>query len=145
MLTAKDSHDDIIDGFNAGADDYLVKPFLLEVLIARIRAILRRPTTPDTEILNFKNIQLDTGKKNVLIDEKDAKLTIKEFALLEYLMRNPKQIVNREQIISNIWDISAESASNIVDVHITNLRKKIDDDKNQIIETVRGLGYRLKN
>ena len=145
MLTAKDSPEDIINGLNAGADDYLIKPFSFDVLVARIRAILRRPTSFVSPVLKIKNITLDPNKKIVLKNKTEIRLTMKEFCILEHLMRHPNQIINREQILSNVWDFSDESFSNIVDVHMTNLRKKLDNDKNGIIETIHGLGFRINS
>lgn len=143
MLTAKDSHEDIINGLNAGADDYLPKPFSFNVLIARIRAILRRPTEALPPVLKIKNITLDPVKKVVLRGKTEIKLTVKEFSLLEHLMRHPNQVINRDQLVSSLWDFSNESFSNTVDVHITNLRKKLDNEKTHLIKTVHGLGYRI--
>ena len=143
MLTAKDSHEDIINGLNAGADDYLPKPFSFNVLIARIRAILRRPTETLPPVLKIKNITLDPVKKVVLRGKTEVKLTVKEFSLLEHLMRHPNQVINRDQLVSSLWDFSNESFSNTVDVHITNLRKKLDNEKTHLIKTVHGLGYRI--
>jgi DNA-binding response OmpR family regulator len=143
ILTAKDTEEDIVSGLNAGADDYLVKPFSFDILLARINAILRRPKEILPSELKIKNLTLNQVSHIVLKDGKEIKLTLKEFSLLEYLMRHPNQVVNREQIISNLWDFAFDSFSNIVDVHITNLRKKIGDHKATIIETMHGIGYRL--
>jgi DNA-binding response OmpR family regulator len=143
MLTAKDGIEDIISGLNVGADDYLVKPFTFEVLLARIRAILRRPKTSLPIELRVQDIILNPSTKKVIRNNKEVRLTLKEFSLLEYLMRHPNQVMNREQIISNIWDFAFDSFSNVVDVHITNLRKKIGDKKGRILETVRGAGYKI--
>jgi len=145
MLTAKDSPDDIINGLNAGADDYLVKPFSFDILAARIRAILRRPTNLISPVLKVKNIVLDPNNKKVVKGKTEIKLTMKEFSILEHLMRHQNQVINREQIISNIWDFSDDSFSNIVDVHMTNLRKKLENEKNEIIETVHGVGFRINS
>ncbi|MDP2708827.1 MAG: response regulator transcription factor [bacterium] len=145
MLTAKDGADDIINGLNVGADDYLVKPFSFKVLLARIRAILRRPKTALPIKLQVKNLVLDTTAKKFFKNDQEIKLTLKEFNLLEYLMRNPGRVLNREQILSNIWDFSFDSFSNVVDVHITNLRKKLGDKSGDIIKTVHGVGYQLNS
>ena len=145
ILTAKDGKKEIIDGLNAGADDYVVKPFSFEVLLARIRAVLRRPAAVIPAELRLGNIKLNSTNQKVYRDEKEIKLTLKEFNLLEYLMRHANQTVNREQIISNLWDFAFDSFSNVVDVHINNLRKKISDQRGKILETVRGIGYRFKN
>ncbi|RJR31298.1 DNA-binding response regulator [Candidatus Parcubacteria bacterium] len=143
MLTAKDGQNDIINGLNVGADDYLAKPFTFDILLARIRAVLRRPKTALPAELKIQDIILDTTAKKVFRNSKEVRLTLKEFSLLEYLMRHPNQAVNREQILSNVWDFAFDSFANVVDVHITNLRKKIGDRNAKIIETVRGLGYRI--
>jgi len=143
MLTAKDGVDDIIKGLNVGADDYLIKPFSFEILVARIRAILRRPKISLPLELKARSICLDPAKKLVLKNNKEIKLTLKEYSLLEYLMRHPNQVINREQILSSVWDFAFDSFSNVVDVHITNLRKKLGDKGGQILETVRGMGYKI--
>lgn len=142
MLTAKDSQEDIVAGLNLGADDYLPKPFAFSVLLARIRAILRRPTASLPVELKAADIRLDTGSKKVFRNGQEIKLTLKELSLLEYLLRHPNQVLSREQILSNVWDFAFDSFSNVVDVHITNLRKKINDH-GHLIETVHGVGYRL--
>ncbi|HBB37431.1 MAG: Response regulator receiver domain protein (CheY-like) [Candidatus Moranbacteria bacterium GW2011_GWC1_45_18] len=145
MLTARDSAKDIANGLDAGADDYLSKPFSFEVLLARIRAILRRPKIALPLVLQAGDIILDPTRKQVSKKGKDVKLTLKEFSLLEYLMRNKGVTVTREQILSNIWDFAFDSFANVVDVHITNLRKKIGDKEAKKIETVRGVGYRMND
>ena len=143
MLTAKDGSKDVARGLNVGADDYLAKPFSFEVLIARIGALLRRPKETLTLELTAKGLVLNPTTKKVYKKKKEIKLTLKEFSLLEYLMRNINQAVSREQILSNIWDFAFDSLANVVDVHITNIRKKIGDRKGLLIETVRGVGYRI--
>jgi len=145
MLTARDSAKDITNGLDAGADDYLSKPFSFEVLLARIRAILRRPKTALPLELQAGEIILDPARKQVAKKGKEIKLTLKEFSLLEYLLRNKGVTVTREQILSNIWDFAFDSFANVVDVHITNLRKKIGDKEAKKIETVRGVGYRMND
>jgi len=145
MLTAKDGAEDIIGGLNVGADDYLTKPFSLQVLLARIRAILRRPTVALPVKLTIQNLTLDTTAKKLFKGDKEIKLTLKEFNLLEYLMRNPDRVLNREQILSNIWDFSFDSFSNVVDVHITNLRKKLGDKNGKIVKTIHGVGYQINS
>lgn len=145
ILTAKDETDDIIAGLNAGADDYMVKPFAFQILLARIRAILRRPETALPVQLKIGRITLDSTSKRVFNDGKEINLTLKEYSLLECLMRHPNQVLNREQILANVWDFSFDSFSNVVDVHITNLRKKLGDKNGKVLETIRGVGYRLNN
>jgi len=145
ILTARDGKNEIIDGLNAGADDYVVKPFSFEVLLARIRAVLRRPQSVIPAELKLADIKLDATARKVYRDDKEVKLTLKEFGLLEYLMRHANQTVNREQITASLWDFAFDSFSNVVDVHINNLRKKLGDQRGKILETVRGIGYRFKN
>lgn len=143
MLTARDSSKDIAQGLDAGADDYLSKPFAFDVLVARIRAILRRPKALLPPELKAGEVTLNPATKKVSRREKEIKLTLKEFGLLEYLLRNKGVAVTREQILSNVWDFAFDSFANVVDVHVTNLRKKIGDKDAKIIETVRGVGYRI--
>ncbi len=145
MLTARDGVEDMISGLNMGADDYLAKPFTFQVLLARIRAILRRPKATLPVKLQLQNLTLDTTAKKLFKSDKEVNLTLKEFNLLEYLMRNPDRVLNREQILSNIWDFSFDSFSNVVDVHITNLRKKLGDKNGKIIKTVHGVGYQINS
>ncbi|MFA6106627.1 MAG: response regulator transcription factor [Patescibacteria group bacterium] len=143
MLTARDGVNDIVSGLNVGADDYLIKPFSFEILIARIKALLRRPKPVLPVELKMNNLSLNATEKKVYRNGKEIKLTLKEFSMLEYMMRHPNQVLNREQITSNLWDFAFDSFSNVVDVHITNLRKKIGDKNGKILETVRGVGYRI--
>ncbi|MEI7890429.1 MAG: response regulator transcription factor [bacterium] len=145
MLTGKDGNEDIINGLNVGADDYLVKPFSNKILVARIRAILRRPKTTINPIIEIKNLKMDVAGKKIFKNEKEIKLTTKEFSLLEYLIRNQNCVLSKDQILSNVWDFSFDSFSNVVEVHITNIRKKINDHDGLILETVRGMGYRINN
>lgn len=143
MLTARDSAKDMIKGLDFGADDYLTKPFSFDVLIARIRALLRRPKTALPLELKCNGITLNPATKKVIRSKKEINLTLKEFALLEYLMRNKDSAVTRDQILSNIWDFAFDSFANVVDVHITNIRKKLGDKNAKLIETIRGVGYRM--
>jgi DNA-binding response OmpR family regulator len=146
ILTARDSTDDKISALDCGADDYLVKPFSFKELLARIRAILRRPKNSLPTELKINKITLNPTTRKVLCGEKEIKLTLKEFSLLEYLMRHPNQVLNREQILDNLWDFGFDSFSNVVDVHMKNLRKKLEDDSNgEFLETIRGVGYRIKD
>lgn len=145
MLTAKDGANDIVEGLDVGADDYIVKPFSFEILLARIRAILRRPKDALPTELRVKDIILNPATKQVYKGKKEIHLTLKEYSLLEYLMRHPDQVVSREQILSNVWDFAYDSFANVVDVHMTNLRKKIGDKGCKMIETVRGVGYKMKD
>ncbi|MFA5925887.1 MAG: response regulator transcription factor [Parcubacteria group bacterium] len=143
MLTARDGAKNIAAGLDAGADDYLSKPFSFEVLLARIRAILRRPESVLPLELRAGNISLNPATKKVTKKGKEVALTLKEFGLLEYLMRNKGIVVSREQILSNVWDFAFDSFANVVDVHVTNLRKKLGDKRGAVIEAMRGMGYRL--
>ncbi len=143
MLTAKDAIEDRVQGLDAGADDYLVKPFAFDELVARVSALLRRPNQSVITELKVGDIVLDTVKHLVTKSEKRLDLTSKEFAILEYCLRNPNQVLTRDQIMQHVWDFSAESSSNVVDAHIKNLRKKIQKKNEEIIETVHGIGYRL--
>lgn len=145
MLTARDGVEDVVRGLDVGADDYLAKPFSFEVLLARVRALLRRPEAVLPSEIKVKDITLNPVTKKVFRRDEEIVLTLKEFSLLEYLLRNPNQVLNREQILSHAWDFEFDSFSNVVDVHITNLRKKLKDKKCEIIETVRGIGYRVNS
>ena len=143
MLTAKGDTADKIEGLDSGADDYLVKPFELEELLARVRSLLRRPQEKFSEVLSVSDITLDNAARQVEKDGNILSLTLKEYSLLEYLMRNKGQIVTREQILAHCWDFSFDSFSNIVDVYIKQLRQKLDDKDGTYIKTVRGVGYQF--
>jgi DNA-binding response OmpR family regulator len=146
LLTAKDKIKDKVDGLNAGADDYLVKPFAFEELLARVRALLRRPQVNADVILKVGDLELDSTKFNVKRDGKNIKLSTKEFALLEYLMRNQNQILTKDNIINHVWDYDADILPNTVEVYIGYLRNKIDkpfNNKKSLISTVRGFGYKI--
>jgi len=144
MLTAKGQLDDKIEGLDAGADDYLLKPFELKELLARIRALLRRPKIKTAEILTAQDISMDNAKHTIQKTKKELKVTLKEYAVLEYLIRNKNKTVTRDQILDHCWDFSYDSFSNIVDVYIKQLRKKLVDNDEQYIQTVRGVGYQFK-
>ncbi len=145
LLTAKDAWEDKVLGLDSGADDYLVKPFKFEELLARMRALLRRPASPLSSILIFQGIVLNTITRTVTVQNKPIILTLKEFSLLEYLMRNENRVVTREQILDHVWDLSFTSFANVVDVHIKNIRKKLGIDHAIFLKTIRGIGYTLKN
>jgi DNA-binding response OmpR family regulator len=145
MLTARDSTEDKITGLDSGADDYIVKPFAFKELLARIRALLRRPTSAVPPELKAGDLVLDSSTRRVYRGGKEIPLTSKEFGLLEYLMLNAGQVLQRDQILSHLWDFDFDSFSNVVDVHIKNLRNKLDRGRQEVtIETVRGVGYRFK-
>ncbi len=145
LLTALGSVQDKTKGLDSGADDYLVKPFALEELLARVRALLRRPTKTESTILTAGDLSLDTITYEVKREDKVVQLTSKEFALLEYLMRNQGRPISKEIIISHVWDYDADILPNTVEVYIRYLRAKIDQPfGKQLIQTVRGFGYKLQ-
>lgn len=145
MLTAKDTIDDKIIGLDCGGDDYMVKPFSFDELTARIRALLRRQPVAVTSELSMHNIKLNSATRRVTYFDAEITLTLKEYSLLEYFMRHPGQVLTREQILSSLWDFSFDSFSNIVDVHVKNLRNKFKkNDGKKLFETVHGVGYRFK-
>ena len=145
VLTARDATEDKVSALDAGADDYLVKPFSFEELMARVRALLRRPEQALPNELVVKDLHLDTTSRTVTRKGKEINLTLKEFNLLEYLMRHADQVLTREQILDHLWDFAFDSFSNVVDVHVKNLRKKIDGNQHEkLLETIRGVGYRIK-
>lgn len=145
ILTARFDTNNKVTALNIGADDYLVKPFSFEELSARIRALLRRPPQSIPTELKIQDLVLNNSTHKVLSNNKEIKLTVKEFALLEYLMRHPNQVINRNQILDHLWGYDFDSFSNVVDVHIKNLRKKINNKRRKILETIRGIGYRIRD
>jgi DNA-binding response OmpR family regulator len=145
LLTALGSIKDRTDGLDTGADDYLVKPFALEELLARVRALLRRPKEQQSTLLTAGDLTLNTVTFEVARAEKSIQLTSKEFALLEYLMRNQDRPLPKETIIAHVWDYDADILPNTVEVYIKYLRAKIDQPfKTPLIHTVRGFGYKLQ-
>ncbi|MDO4639971.1 MAG: response regulator transcription factor [Leptotrichia hongkongensis] len=145
MLTARDSADDKVKGLDLGADDYIVKPFDFNELLARIRAVVRRKYGNSSNKLVIGDLILDTSEKSVTRAGKQIELTGKEYEVLEYLMQSKNRILSRDQIKEHVWDFDYEGDSNIIDVLIKNIRKKIDiEDGKQIIYTKRGLGYVIK-
>jgi DNA-binding response OmpR family regulator len=145
MLTARDTVDDRVSGLDAGADDYLVKPFALRELLARIRALTRRTLdVPKSPVLQIADLTLDTLTRRVKRGNKAIELTAKEYAILECLMREPDHVLTRTQIAEHVWNYDVFNHSNVVDVYIKNLRRKIDDhSESKLIHTVRGAGYRI--
>lgn len=145
MLTAKDTLEDKIMGLDSGADDYIVKPFEFDELLARIRVLMRRNYGLATNIIQIEEVTLDLAKKQITKSGEIIDLTGKEYEVLEYLMKNKGSILSRDQILNHVWDYEYEGASNIVDVIIKNIRKKLDrGEGNTIIYTKRGLGYFVK-
>ncbi len=145
MLTAKDTLDDKIDGLDIGADDYIIKPFEFEELTARIRALLRRPKKTLETVLSGSGITLDTVRHRIEKNGQEIKLTLKEFTILELFLRNKNQVLSRDKIIAHVWDFGYDTFSNIVDVHIRNLRKKLQAKNEEIFETIHGVGYRFND
>jgi len=144
-LTAKDTVDDIVSGLDSGSDDYLTKPFAFAELLARVRALLRRGSQDRGAELVFADLRLDPVTHKVWRSDKEIDLTAKEYALLEYFMRNPNQTLTRTMIAEQVWDYTFDSFTNIIDVYVNYLRKKVDRDFDlKLIHTVRGIGYVLK-
>ncbi len=144
-LTAKDTVDDIVSGLDSGSDDYLTKPFAFAELLARVRALVRRGSKDRGAEIHFADLRLDPVAHKVWRGSREVELTAKEYALLEYLMRNPNQVLTRTMIAEHVWDYTFDSFTNIIDVYVNYLRKKIDKDfDKRLIHTVRGVGYVLK-
>ena len=145
MLTARDSVQDRVAGLDAGADDYLTKPFAFSELFARVRSITRREVGERPVVLTVGDLSLDPARREVFRGETSVALSAKEFALLEHFMRNPGAVLSRTQILEHVWDFAYEGTSNVVDVYVGYLRQKIDRPfECDSIETVRGAGYRLR-
>src|SRR5512136_2757393 len=145
MLTARDAIEDRVEGLDSGADDYLVKPFAIDELHARLRALLRRESPDKTGLLTIADLTLDPAAHRVLRRGVPIDLTAKEFSLLEYLMRNPNRLITRGMAENHVWSYDYDGASNVVDVYIRRLRRKVDEPfKIKLIETIRGAGYRLR-
>jgi heavy metal response regulator len=145
MLTAKDSVKDKVSGLDSGADDYLTKPFAFEELLARIRAVLRKGETKTPTKIQVADLTLDLLSHKVTRDDREITLTTKEYALLEYLMRNAGTVVTRTMIAEHVWDINFDTLTNVIDVYINYLRNKVDSrSKKKLIYTIRGRGYLLK-
>lgn len=145
MLTAKDQPRDIVQGLDTGADDYLAKPFSFEVLLARVRALLRRPHESAGEILGVADLSLNPNTKEVVRSGKPVSLSSKEYALLEYLLRNQNRVLSKNNIMTHVWDFDADILPNTVEVFIAYLRAKVDKPFKgpNLIQTVRGFGYKI--
>ena len=144
MVTARDTVDDRVTGLDSGADDYLIKPFAFAELLARVRALLRREPVFKGTVLQIADLTLDTVSRVVRRADQSISLTTKEYSLLEFLMRHPNQILSRAVIADHVWNYDFDNVSNLIDVHIFGLRRKIDDPyQTKLLHTVRGVGYRL--
>ncbi len=144
MLTARDSVEDRVKGLDSGADDYVVKPFAFSELLARVRALLRRDSVRSPEI-RVGDLTLNTVTRDVMRGRRSLDLTAKEYAILEYFMRRPNAVVTRTMLEENVWDGDFEGMSNIIDVYVRRLRRKIDsENEDSLIQTLRGAGYRLR-
>ena len=145
MLTARDTVDDRVRGLDAGADDYMVKPFSFNELLARARALMRRESMTKSPELEVGDLVLNTQTREVRRGDRTIELTTKEYVILEYFMRHPNAVVTRTMLEEHAWDYDFDSVSNLVDVYIRRLRRKLDDDEREsLLQTVRGAGYRLK-
>lgn len=147
MLTARDAISDRVDGLDAGADDYLVKPFALEELLARLRALMRRaePAAGESTVLSFEDLTLDPATREVKRGDRDIELTKTEFSLLELLLNHPRQVLTRTQIFEAVWDYDFGPSSNALEVYVGYLRRKTESGgEPRLIQTIRGVGYTLR-
>ncbi len=144
MLTARDATEDVVRGLDAGADDYLTKPFKFEELLARVRALVRRGGASRTELLTYGPVALDRLKHQARVNGKRLDLTPKEFQLLEHFMLRPEEVLRRTELLEKVWDMHFDPESNVVDVHVGNLRRKLKAAAGvEVIQTVRGVGFRM--
>ncbi|WP_404783239.1 response regulator transcription factor [Altericista sp. CCNU0014] len=145
LLTAKDEVSDRVAGLDAGADDYVVKPFSIEELLARIRAHLRRTNEPNSNLLQFEDLSLNRNTREVFRGQRSIELTAKEFDLLEYLLDHPRQVLTRDRILEKVWGYDFMGDSNIIEVYIRYLRLKLEENnEKRLIHTIRGVGYTLR-
>jgi heavy metal response regulator len=145
VLTARNTVEDVVKGLDAGCDDYVTKPFAFMEFLARVRALLRREKTDKEPLLTIADLTLSPVTHKVMRQEKEIELTSKEYALLEYFIRNPERVLTRTMISEHVWDYHFDSMTNVVDVYVNYLRKKIDKDfEPKLIHTIRGIGYMMK-
>jgi len=145
LLTARDAVDDRVTGLDSGADDYLTKPFAFRELLARVRALLRREGRSRDPLLRAGDLTLDPATREVRRGGRTVELTSKEYAILEYLLHHPNRVLTRTQIAEHVWDYDFVAMSNVIDVYIRSLRRKLDDnDESRLLHTVRGAGYQLR-
>ncbi len=146
MLTSRDAVEDVVRGLDAGADDYLAKPFRFEELLARMRALSRRGGAERLDVLRFGSITLDRLRHQAMVNERALQLTAKEFQLLEFFLLHPEEVVRRTTLLEKVWDMHFDPESNVVDVHVGNLRRKLAKlTKDQRVETVRSVGFSLRH
>ena len=146
MLTARDATEDVVRGLDAGADDYLTKPFKFDELLARVRALVRRGGASRTELLSYGPVELDRLKHKVKVGGKRLDLTPKELQLLEHFLLRPEEVIRRTELLEKVWDLHFDPESNVVDVHVGNLRRKLREAaKQELLQTVRGVGFRLQS
>ena len=145
MLTSRDGPEDVVRGLNAGADDYLAKPFPFDVLLARIRALCRRGGAERLDVLRYGPLALDRLHHTATIDDRKLDLTPKEFQLLEFFLLHPEEVVRRTTLLEKVWEMNFDPDSNVVDVHVGNLRRKLTDASGEpFLTTVRGVGFTLR-
>src|SRR5437773_12254955 len=144
MLSARDTTEAVVRGLDAGADDYLTKPFKFDELLARVRALVRRGGAGRTEVLKYGPVELDRLKHKVRVKGKKLELTPKEFQLLEHFLLRPEEVIRRTELLEKVWDLHFDPESNVVDVHVGNLRRKLQEAAElELLHTVRGVGFRL--
>lgn len=145
MLTGRDATPDVVRGLNAGADDYLTKPFDFDELLARVNALTRRQTGPVSGVLRFGDLELDRLKRQLRQGARLIELSPREFRLLEYFMLHPEHVVTRVQLLEKVWDMSFDPETNVIDAHVSNLRKKLEQHGGpRVLQTIRGAGYALR-